>query len=220
MTNSEKIYTVLCSLFSVLIVVGNLIYQKFISIDFLSLYTFELGAGAVLYPVTFLLTDLIAEFYGKEKANFCVKIAILMNIVTVIIVTTIGALPATHWSPVDDSMFHKVFGLYSLAFIASIVACYTAQIIDVIIYLWIKKTTKGKFLWLRSNGSTAISLFIDTFIVITLLTIFGVIPMDKMWSLIGNSYIFKLFFTICSTPVFYLMVSIIKVLIHEVKLKK
>ncbi len=217
MNISEKIYTGLCVLFAIIMVMGNLLYQKFVTIDLLSFYQFELGAGAVLYPFTFFITDLIAEFYGKEKANFCVKLAILANIVAVIIVMIIGILPATNWSKINDALFYQVFGSHGIAFICSMVACYSSQFIDVLLYLWIKKITKVKILWARSNGSTAISLFIDTSIVVCLLTIFGIIPSDKMWSLIGNSYLFKLFFIICSTPMFYLCVTVIKSLIKRDK---
>ena len=77
MKNVEKIYTGLCVLFSVLIVVGNLTYQKFVILSILPFHTFEISVGAVLYPLTFLITDLITEFYGKEKARFCVRFAVL-----------------------------------------------------------------------------------------------------------------------------------------------
>ena len=210
MNNSEKIYISLCILFSVIITTGNLVYQKFVSLAVFPFYTFELGAGAILYPLTFLITDLIAEFYGKKRANFCVRCAMFMNIFVALMVTGVDILPATHWSKVDDALFHKIFGQYNVAFIGSLIACYVSQLVDITIYLWIRKITKGKFLWLRSNGSTMISLFIDTFIVISFLCSFGVFPVEKIWVLIADSYMFKLFFTICSTPLFYLCVMIIK----------
>lgn len=81
---ADKIYTILCVLFAVLIVMGNLIYQKFVFLPILPFHTFELSVGAILYPLTFMLTDLIAEFYGKDKANFCVRLAIVMNITVAI----------------------------------------------------------------------------------------------------------------------------------------
>ena len=65
MTPKEKVYLTLCVTFSVVVVSGNLIYQKFIELPFFALHTFELSVGAILYPLTFLLTDLITEFYGK-----------------------------------------------------------------------------------------------------------------------------------------------------------
>lgn len=200
---------------------GNLIYQKFVFLPILPFYTFELSVGAVLYPLTFMLTDLIAEFYGKDKANFCVKLALALNIAVALIIALMDRLDATNWSKVDNSTFHKVFGAYGIAFLGSIIACYIAQLIDIKIYLWIRKLTGEKYLWLRSNGSTAISLFVDTAIVISFLTIFGVLPVDKLWLLIFNSYIFKLFFSICSIPLFYASVFSIRAIVKSsvIKLK-
>lgn len=210
MTSTEKIYTSFCVLFSVLIVVGNLIYQKFVSLPILSFYSFELSVGAILYPLTFLIMDLIVEFYGKEKAQFCIRLAVIINIIVAIIIVNMDYLKTTSWSKIDQATFHRVFGLYTVAFLGSVIACYISQSIDILLYLWIRKITKGKYLWLRNNGSTAISLFIDTSTVITFMTIFNVLPKEQMWTLIVNSYSFKLFFTIFSIPLFYLCVSLLK----------
>lgn len=207
MTADEKIYTCLCVLFAVLIVTGNLIYQKFVSLPILSL---ELSVGAILYPLTFLLTDLIAEFYGKEKAGFCVKLAIVMNVIIAIAIMLMDSLDATSWSKVDNEVFHIVFGKYSVNFIASIIACYIAQLIDIKLYLWIRKITDGNFLWLRNNGSTVISLLIDTSIVVSILCVFNVLPMERMLAIIISSYSFKFLFVVCSTPLFYCGVWVIK----------
>ncbi len=209
---TDNIYTSLCVLFAVLVVVGNLIYQKFVFLPLLPFHVFELSVGAILYPLTFLLTDLITEFYGKEKATFCVRLAIFMNVLIAGVISGMDHLEATAWSTVDNTTFHHVFGLYSVAFIGSIIACYVAQAVDITLYLWIRKVTKGKWLWVRNNGSTAISLFVDTAIVISFMTLFNVLPAEHMGPLIANSYLFKLFFSVCSTPLFYLAVSAINTL--------
>lgn len=207
---SDKIYTTLCVVFSLFIVVGNLIYQKFVFLPILPFHIFELSVGAITYPLTFMLTDLIAEFYGKDKANFCVRLAIVMNIIIALVIMMMDKLNATEWSKIDNTTFHKVFGLYSVAFIGSIIACYISQLVDITIYLWIRKLTGIRWLWLRNNGSTAISLFIDTCIVINFMSMFGILPIDRIWPLIINSYLFKLFFTVCSTPLFYACVGVIR----------
>jgi queuosine precursor transporter len=214
----DKMYIVLCALFSILIVICNLTYQKFVYLPVLPFHTFELSVGAILYPFMFMLTDLIAEFYDKKRAKFCVRLAIAMNIVAALIVTGMDLLQATTWSKIDNVIFHKVFGLYGLGFIAIIFACYIAQIIDVTLYLWIKKLTKDKWLWLRNNGSTAISLFVDTFTAISCLTILGIFPKEQIWIIMLNSYSYKIFITICNTPLFYLLVGIIKKFIVPKKL--
>jgi uncharacterized integral membrane protein (TIGR00697 family) len=215
MSSKEKVYVTLCVMFSVIIVSGNLIYQKFIEIPFFSLHTFELSVGAMFYPLTFLLTDLITELYGKEKANLCVKLGIAMNILVVAMISLMDVLNATSWSPVDNQTFHRVFGFYSVAFIGSILACYTAQSIDIVLYLWIRRLTGAKWLWLRNNGSTAVSLLIDTTVVISFMTFFGALPKAHMGALIWNSYVYKLCFTVLSTPLFYIGVYVLRTLIYR-----
>ncbi len=207
---SDKIYLSLCTFLAVIIVVGNLIYQKFVALPLLPFHTFELSAGAVLYPLTFLITDLITEFYGKEKANFCVKLGMVMNILVASIILFVDHLNATSWSKVDNATFHQVFGLFGVAFIGSIIAFYLAQRVDIVVYSWLRQLTKQRFLWVRSNGSTAISLLIDTTTVVSILVFFKVLPADRMGSLIFNSYSYKLFFTFLSTPLFYLSVRTLK----------
>lgn len=120
------------------------------------------------------------------------------------------SLPATSWSKINDEAFHNVFGMYGVAFLGSTIACYVAQTADVLIYLSIRKLTGLKHLWIRNIGSTAISLLIDTTLVITFLTIFDIIPYQNMLELILNSYSWKLFFTIFMAPLFYLSVSIMR----------
>jgi uncharacterized integral membrane protein (TIGR00697 family) len=176
----------------------------------LPFHTFELSVGAILYPLTFLIADLMAEFYGKKSAKFCVRFSIVINVTVAMVLLLMDFLPATTWSKMDNSTFHQVFGLYGVAAISSMIACYISQSIDISLYLWIRKITNGKHLWLRSNGSTMVSLLIDTLIIIGLMVAFGVFPKEHMWSLIGNSYAWKLFFTACSTPFFYGCVSFIR----------
>ena len=210
MSALDKMYIVLCAFFSILIVICNLTYQKFVFLPLLPFHTFTLSVGAILYPLMFMLTDLIAEFFDKKRANFCVRLAIAMNIVAALIVTGMDHLQATPWSTIDNPLFHKVFGQYGLGFVGIIVACYVAQRIDIILYLWIKKVTQGRWLWLRNNGSTAISLFVDTFTAISFLTLLGIFPKEQMWMIMLNSYSYKLFATVCNTPLFYLLVGMIR----------
>lgn len=216
---TDRIYVTLCVMFSVLIVSGNLIYQKFVELPLFSFHSFELSVGAIFYPLTFLLTDLITEFYGKEKANFCVKLGIAMNMLIFVAILLIDTLNATHWSPVDNITFHRVFGFYGVAFFGSILACYIAQSIDIVLYTWIRGLTGVKWLWLRNNGSTAVSLLFDTTIVISFMTFFGALPKEQMGTLIWNSYIYKLCFTLCSTPIFYISVYMLRAIIYRQSVK-
>ncbi len=209
MTKSEKLYVILCVIFAAVLMLGNMTYQKFVTIP-LYFHTFELSVGAILYPLTFVISDLTTEFYGQDRAKFCVKLALWINIMAVTIITIMDHLPATSWSKISDSMFHQVFGYYGVAFIGSLIACYVAQNIDILIYAFIRSLTRGKYIWLRSNLSTAVSLLIDTSLVIGFLTYFGILPAENLLQLIVNSYSWKLFFTVAITPIFYLITIFIK----------
>ena len=210
MKYSENLYTSLCVLFSIFIVLGNIIYQKFVHLHVPFVHTFEISVGTILYPLTFLITDLIAEFFGKHKANYCVKMALLINIMVVGIIYFMDYLPATSWSKIDDLTFHNMFGVYYIAFGSSIVACYLSQTIDIKLYSTIRKLTKERFLWLRNIVSTSASLFIDTVVVIAIMSFFKIVPLDNMLSLIASSYSWKLFFTIFSSPIFCIIVFLLR----------
>jgi hypothetical protein len=83
--------------------------------------------GAILYHLTFLITDLITEFYGKDKASFCIKLGIAINIFVAITIACMDYLEATSWSKIDNILFHKVFGFFSVSFLGSIIACYISK---------------------------------------------------------------------------------------------
>lgn len=210
MFSNEKIYVVLCTLFALIVILGNLIYQKFVVLQILFIPPFELSAGAVLYPFSFFLTDLITEFYGKDKAKFCVRCSIGASIFVAFLILFMDYLPAASWSKMSNETFHNVFGTFGAMFIVSMIACYISQTIDIPLYLAIKKLTKGKYLWVRNNVSTAIALLIDTTIFLVLAIRFGLIPQDQLWLLLQNGYGWKLFFVISSTPFFYAAVRVIR----------
>lgn len=210
-----KIYTVLTVLFSTLLVIGNLTYQKFIILNVPGIHRFEISVGAILYPLTFVISDLLAEFFDKKLARFCLKIAISMNITVAAIITFMDNLQATSWSTINQDTFHHVFGAFGIAFVGSMIACYLSQSLDVAIYLSLKKLTKNRYLWLRNNLSTGFSLLVDTVTVICFLSYFNIFPKEHVFELIQNSYMWKLFFTICCTPLFYILVYILKKIMSQ-----
>lgn len=210
MLSNEKIFSVLCTLFAVIVILSNLIYKKFVALNILLIPVFELSAGALLYPFSFFVSNLIAEFYGKEKAKFCVRTAIVMSATVALLILLVDILPSTSWSNISQENFHNTFGSFGTMFIISMTACYISQSLDIPIYLIIQKLTKGKYLWARNSGSTMVSLFVDTAILTALAVLAGIMPVDKLWLLIFNSYSWKVFFTVCGIPFFYLAVWFIR----------
>ena len=119
-------------------------------------------------------------------------------------------MPATSWSPVSDSMFSTVFGNTALAVFASMLAYLFAQFIDIQIYHFWKRLTKGKHLWLRNNFSTFSSQFVDTLTILVLLCSFNIIEWDKFSGLLVAGFLFKALIAAIDTPFLYLGVYIFR----------
>jgi hypothetical protein len=111
---------------------------------------------------------------------------------------------------VDDVTFTKVFGLSPLGVLASMLAYLAAQYIDISIYHFWKKMTDGRMLWLRNNFSTFTSQFVDTFTVVGLLCIFGVLPWDKFYGLVISGFVFKVIIALFDTPLLYFFVYLMR----------
>jgi len=200
---AQQIYMVLSALFIASLVASNLIFQKFFYWDFFGIHTFEISVGILPYPVTFLITDIISEVYGKKKANLVVTSGIFASFFSLLIVYLADAVPATAWSPIDDSLFEKVFGATAIAVFASMVAYLLAQYIDIQLFHFWKRLTKGRHLWLRNNFSTFLSQFVDTFSVLFLLCSFGKIDWELFSGLLLSGFLFKVMVAALDTPFLY-----------------
>lgn len=203
---AQRIYLILAGLFIASLVVSNLIFQKFFHWDFFGLYTFEISVGILPYPITFLITDLISEVYGKKKANQVVTAGIFASFFSLLIVYVADFVPATAWSPIDDGLFSKVFGATAIAVFASMMAYLLAQYIDIHIYHFWKRITAGKHLWLRNNFSTFLSQFVDTFAVLLLLCSFGKLDWNLFGGLLLGGFLFKVLVALLDTPLLYVAV--------------
>ena len=208
--SAQRIYLILGALFVASLVASNLIFQKFFYWDFFDLYRFEISVGILPYPITFLITDIISEVYGKRKANQIVTAGIFASFFSMLIVYVSGIVPATEWSPINDTLFNKVFGATAIAVLASMLAYLFAQYIDIQIFHFWKRLTKGKHLWLRNNFSTFLSQFIDTFTVLFLLCSFGKIEWKLFSPLLLSGFLFKILVAALDTPFLYLAVYLFR----------
>ena len=212
---AQRIYMLLGALFITSLVVSNLIFQKFFywypfDIQIFGFNLFEISVGILPYPITFLITDLISEIYGKKRANQVVVTGIFASVFSLLIILVADSVPAIENSPVDDALFNKVFGQSVIAVFASMTAYLFAQFIDIQIYHFWKCLTKGKHLWLRNNFSTWFSQFIDTFSILTLLCSFGVLPWESFKGLLISGFLFKVMVAALDTPFLYLGVYLFR----------
>jgi len=207
---AETLYLILGSLFITSLVTSNLIFQKFFTWSPFGIYTFELSVGIIAYPITFLVTDIISEVYGRKRANRLVKAGVFASAFALLIVVVSTNATATEWSPISDGIFKQVFGFTFVAVGASLAAYLLAQFLDVQIFHFWKRLTKGKHLWLRNNFSTFASQLVDTATVLVLLCSFGVIEWKLFGVLLLNGYLFKVMFALLDTPIIYAAVYFIR----------
>ena len=211
---TEYLYIILSSIFIASLVSCNLIFQKFFQIEiwipFIGAYQFEQSVGLLAYPITFLVTDIISEVYGENKANQVVTSGLFASLFMLIVITIADLIPMAPWSPVDSATFNQVFGLSGAAVMASMFAYLIAQYIDIRVFHFWKKITNGKHLWLRNNASTIFSQFVDTFAVLFLLCSFSVISWDRFYVLLLNGFLFKVFFAAFDTPIVYGLTYLIR----------
>ena len=212
---AKNIYLLLAGLFITSLVLSNLIFQKFfywypLDIKVFGNSLFELSVGILPYPITFLITDLISEIYGKKRANQVVITGIFASFFSMGILLIANEVPAIKNSPIDDETFNQVFALSPIAALASMIAYLLAQFVDIRIYHFWKNLTQGKMLWLRNNFSTFSSQLIDTTLVVGLLSIFGVLEWKLFWGLVISGFLFKIIVAALDTPLLYLFVGIFR----------
>lgn len=212
---AQKIYLLLAALFITSLVVSNLIFQKFFywypfDVEIFGSKLFEISVGILPYPITFLITDLISEIYGKKRANQVVVTGIFASLFSLGIILVANSVPATSWSYVQDDMFSTVFGSTAIAVAASMMAYLFAQFVDIQVYHFWKRLTKGKHLWLRNNFSTWFSQFVDTCTILILLCSFDIIAWEKFKGLLIAGFLFKVIIALLDTPFLYLGVYLFR----------
>lgn len=209
-SSAQLIYLILAALFIASFVTSNLIFQKFFYWEPFGIYRFEISVGILPYPITFLITDILSEIYGKKKANQVVIAGIFASFFSMLIILVSDVSPAISNSPIDNETFSKVFGLSPLAVLASMLAYLAAQFIDIKIFHFWKRKTNGKHLWLRNNFSTFSSQFIDTFTVLFLLCSFNILPWEIFGGLLLSGFLFKVIIAALDTPILYALVYLFR----------
>jgi hypothetical protein len=201
------LFVVLSAVFVTCLVVGDLIGAKLTDVEFLG-RVFTISLGMIPFPVTFLLTDLLNEFYGKARARFVTLVGLGMAALTLGLVTIADAVPIAPftrepgWTGVTDEQFRSVFAGSQRILLASMVAYLVGQLLDISVFHALKRLTRSRLLWLRATGSTLVSQLVDTFAV-QFLAWSGTLPTAKILEVVASSYTFKVMVAIGLTPVIY-----------------
>jgi len=229
----DTLFLFLSGIFLTALVLGNVIgTTKFVTIFTLELpswlqaitpelvrngssYTMSVPAGVIAYPFTFLATDLVSELFGRKRAQMLVWVGFGMNVFMLLLMSINHWLPNSAGVSGGLDLFEGVYQFMVGNTIASMIAYLIAQSVDVRLYHFWKRLTKGKHLWLRNNASTTVSQLVDSTAIITILYLAGnlgdaITSVGAVIILIINSYLFKFFFALFDTPVMYLGVRLLQ----------
>lgn len=205
---ADRIYLMLAALFITALIVCNLIANKFVTVD-LGFYQFTLSVGVLPYPITFLITDILSEIYGRKRTNHVVLTGFSALLFTMLILWIGDSFRAIDNSPVSDQVYHTAFGNSTRVIFASMTAYLVAQLVDVRLFHFWKRLTNGKWLWLRNNASTILSQFVDTTLVVLVL-FYGKESFETMGALVKDGWMFKALVALADTPLIYLFAWLLR----------
>jgi uncharacterized integral membrane protein (TIGR00697 family) len=220
----NRLFIILCGIFITNAILAEIIGGKLFSfersigvapanLDIMGFsMSFNLTAGVLIWPVVFITTDLINEYFGKPGVKrISYFTVILISYVFVIIFLAIQLHPADFWSTAKDGQgntfsvndaFGIIFGQGLRIIIGSIVAFLIGQLVDVYIFQKLKKFTGSKMLWLRATGSTLVSQLIDSYVVL-FIAFYGTFTTENIIAIGITNYLYKFIVAIALTPVIY-----------------
>lgn len=210
---STRAYIVLASLFTGSVVAANLIGVKVIPFFRLGGFQFTGSVGIFLFPLTFLITDIVAEVYGP-KATRSLVTGTLVTLVLVLVATAGATVlpPASRFAAQNDAYVSIFRGSLRIT-LASIVAFSLSQYHDVWAFDFWRRRTGGRFLWLRNNASTLVSQLIDT-VIFMLIAFWGVGERFTLGFVVGSMvppyYVLKVLAAFIDTPLVYLGVAMLR----------
>jgi uncharacterized integral membrane protein (TIGR00697 family) len=176
---------------------------------------FNLTAGAVIWPVVFITSDLINEYFGKPGVKrISYLCAFLIAYAFLIVFVTIKLPPAGWWMEAyskDDQgnyfnmsfAFNRIFGQGMRIIVGSLSAFLLGQLVDVFVFHRMRKVTGHKHLWLRATGSTLVSQIVDSFVVLYI-AFYGTFSNSQLMAIGITNYIYKFAASIVLTPLIYL----------------
>ena len=177
---------------------------------------FNLTAGVVIWPIVFITTDIINEYFGKEGVKKVSILTVLLILYAFLVITIVTGLPpAQFWVELNSQdpkgnafdinyAFNSIYRQGLGIIIGSVVAFLVSQFLDATVFHWLRRFTGSKKIWLRATGSTLVSQLIDSVVVLFIaFYAFGNWPLSQVMSVAAINYIYKFFIAIALTPLLY-----------------
>jgi uncharacterized integral membrane protein (TIGR00697 family) len=195
------------------IFVAALVTGDFIGGRFFVLFGHTFSAGIIPFPLTFVLTDIVNEFYGTSGARRLTFVGLGAAVFVWGVIQLALHLPPSPMSPISDEVFHAAFGTAARLYVASLCAYVIGQLLDISIFRALRRATGHRLLWLRATGSTVLSQMIDSFTV-SFVFLAGTRSMGFITSNAASNYVGKLIMAVLLTPVIYAMHAVFRRRFH------
>lgn len=201
----DLVYLLLTGIFVTNAVLGELMGGKLFTIG-----DFTLSIGVIPWPVVFLTTDLINEYFGAPGVRKLTLMTAGLIVYAFIVLFLAMQVPAASFSPVTDESFRNVFGTSLWIIVGSLMAFLASQAIDVLVFWFFRNKTGGRMLWLRATGSTAASQLVDTFVIIGIaFWLPGLVKTNEFLKVAASNYTYKFLIAVGLTPFIYLAHNLI-----------
>ena len=199
----QQLYLWLATLFVAALLVADLIGGKFFRVG-----SVHLSVGMLGFPLTFVITDVLNEFYGSAGARRVTYLGLGAALFAFTIIQVAIALPVSGESPLSQSAFATVFGWSGRLYVASLTAYVIGQLLDIAIFGVLRRATGHRMLWLRATGSTLVSQLIDTFVV-NFVFLGGTKSVPFILEVVRDSYGLKILIAVALTPLIYLLHALV-----------
>jgi queuosine precursor transporter len=210
MSRGQRLFVILVGLFIAFLFMAELTGGKLFQVPFgfFGIDAFTMTLGVIPFPLTFIITDLLNEYYGRKGVRFATFLGMVALMVAYVIILVDMRIPAASFSPVTDDAFTNVFANSGAIIFASMIAYMIGQLIDMQVFHYLRRRTKNRHIWLRATGSTIVSQLIDSFVVIWIAFGSGIgtstLPMAEVVSIASTNFVYKLIVAIAITPIIYL----------------
>jgi queuosine precursor transporter len=203
-----KLYAALSAVFLTALVIAETTGGKLIQMAVSDGLVFTMTMGVIPFPITFLVTDIINEYFGRRGIRFVTFLGMGMVVMGLVILQVDMAVPAAVISPVPDEAFNAVFGVSARIFIGSLIAYIIGQLVDISVFHALRERTGGKMLWLRATGSTVVSQLVDSFVVLTI-AFLGTLSMGQIVQIGITNYVYKFLIALSITPFLYVVHALV-----------
>ncbi len=202
-SEGRQYYDFLLAAFVAVLLISNIASSKI-----LVLGPFTFDGGTILFPVSYIFGDVLTEVYGYRRARRVIWAGFFATALMALVLTVVGRLPAAEgWA--HQESYDAILGLTPRIVAGSLVAFWMGEFSNSYIISRMKVWTEGKYLFLRTIGSTLVGEGVDTLLFVVI-AFAGVLPPSLLLSIIVSNYVFKVLFEAAATPFTYLLVNGLK----------